>query len=144
MISFHEPLYELDHLQEGFEWIDANNREQSVFSFIRKGEAEEEFILIVCNFTEIAYENYMIGVPKEGDYREVFNSDSTEYGGSGVTNKRPLSSINIAFHGRENHISMKIPPFGVSILRPVKHRKERKGNGKEEVRSYAVGRRKRK
>jgi 1,4-alpha-glucan branching enzyme len=136
----NKALYEFDHLQEGFEWIDVNNRDQSIFSFVRKGE-EGDPLVVVCNFTEQTYEDYKVGVPKEGTYREIINTDASEFGGSGVINKKPLETIDEVFHGREHHIMMRIPPFGVSILRPVKHRKERKGNGKEEVRSYAVSRR---
>jgi 1,4-alpha-glucan branching enzyme len=138
-----KPLYELDHLQAGFEWIDVNNRLQSIFSFIRKGKTEEDMLIIVCNFTEQSYSSYKIGVPLEGKYREIFNSDSSRYGGSNQINKRLLKVEKELFHGKPYTIEMNVPPFGVSILRPVKSRKERKGNGKEKMRSYASGRRER-
>ncbi|MBU8879871.1 1,4-alpha-glucan branching protein GlgB [Bacillus sp. FJAT-29790] len=136
-----KPLYELDHIHNGFEWIDVNNHQQSIFSFIRKGFKEDEHLVVVCNFTEEIYQDYQIGVPKEGSYREIFNSDRDVFGGSDWINKKVLKTKNEEFHGKPHSIKMKISPFGLSILRPVKHRKERKGNGKEKVRSHAVSRR---
>jgi 1,4-alpha-glucan branching enzyme len=138
-----KPLYELDHLQSGFEWIDVNNCDQSIFSFIRKGKSDGDFFIIVCNFTEKIYSNYKIGVPYELKYREIFNSDQNEFGGSGQLNKKILKVEEEEFHGRSYTIQMNIPPFGVSILRPVKSRKERKSIGKEKVRSHASSRGKR-
>lgn len=137
------PLYELDYLQSGFEWIDVHNSDQSVFSFVRKGKKEDDFYIIICNFTEKTYSNYKVGVPFEYQYRELFNSDHEEFGGSGHVNKKVLTVNNEVFHGRPYHIQMNVPPFGISILRPVKTRKERKGSGKEKVRSHASSRGKR-
>lgn len=138
-----KPLFELDHMNDGFEWIDVNNASQSIFSFIRKGSKEEDFLVIVCNFTPACYHGYRIGMPKKGSYREIFNSDSESFGGSNCINKKVLKTEEKEFHGKPFSLNMSIPPFGISILRPVKHRKERKGNGKEKVRSHAVGRRER-
>ncbi|MCD4839621.1 1,4-alpha-glucan branching protein GlgB [Neobacillus sedimentimangrovi] len=136
-------LYELDHLQDGFEWIDVDNKNQSIFSFIRKGKKEEDMLIIVCNFTGLSYPEYKIGVPKPGEYREIFTNDLEEYGGSGVVNKKVLKASEEPYHGKPYSINLAIAPFGFQILRPVKKRKERKGNGKEKVRRHAVGRRKR-
>ncbi|MDZ5472634.1 1,4-alpha-glucan branching protein GlgB [Bacillus sp. 31A1R] len=137
-----KPLFELDHLSEGFEWIDVHNYNQSIFSFIRKGNLEDDFLVIVCNFKNHTYEDYIVGVPKAGSYREVFNSNEIQFGGTGVVNKKVILAEDKVFHGKPFSIKMTIPPFGISILRPVKHRKERKGNGKEEVRSNVISRRK--
>lgn len=138
-----KPLYELDHFYDGFEWIDANNSEQSIFSFIRKGKKEDEFLVVICNFTGVSYQNYQIGIPVPGEYREILNSDRDEFGGTGLINKKTILSHEESFHGKPYSVKLTIPPFGVLILRPVKKRKERKGNGKEKVRSHAIGRRKR-
>lgn len=138
------PLYELDHLQDGFEWIDVNNSHQSIFSFIRNGKKENDFLIIVCNFTGVGYQDYKIGVPKQEEFREIFNSDSEIFGGAGSINKRKIIALQEPFHDRPFSINVTIPPFGFLIIRPVKKRKERKGNGKEKVRSHAVGRRERK
>ena len=134
-------LFELDHLQAGFEWIDVDNTDQSIFSFIRKGKKEEDLLIIVCNFTSSSYQEYSIGVPNPGQYREIFNSDLEEYGGGGWTNKKPMMAEAKPFHGKPYSLKLTIAPFGFQIVRPVRKRKERKGNGKEKVRSHAFGRR---
>lgn len=138
-----KPLYELDHLHDGFEWIDADNREQSIFSFIRKGTGEKEFMVIICNFTGITYQDYRVGIPELGEYREVFNSDQNDFGGTGAINKRVIKAEETPFHGRPYSLKLTIPSYGILLIRPVKKRKERKGNDKEKVRSHAIGRRKR-
>jgi 1,4-alpha-glucan branching enzyme len=138
-----KPLFELDHLYSGFDWVDVNNRDQSVFSFIRNGKNDDDFLLIVCNFTERSYVNYKVGAPADCKYRELFNSDGEEFGGSGQTNNKLIKVINEPYHGKPFTLEMNIPPFGISILRPVKSRKERKGSGKEKVRSHASSRRER-
>lgn len=139
-----KPLFELDHSWEGFEWIDVNNSDQSIFSFIRKGKKEDEFIVVLCNFTGISYEGYKVGVPKPGEYREILNSDQAEYGGSDLINKKVVTTEEESFHGKPYSININVPPFGLLFFRPVKKRKERKGNGKEKVRGNVVGRRERK
>lgn len=137
-----KPLYELDHTYEGFEWIDVNNSEQSIFSFIRKGSSPDDFLIIVCNFSESTYETYKVGVPKEGSYREILNSDAAIYGGANNHNKKVLKTVAEPYHGKPHHVEMTIPPFGITVLRPVKQRKELGENGKEKVRRHAIGRRK--
>lgn len=139
-----KPLYELDHLHNGFEWIDVNNYEQSIFSFIRMGKNPDDYLIIVSNFKNHIYRDYRIGVPRNGSYREIFNSDKTEFGGNGHRNKTVLKAEPIPYHGKPYSITMTISAFGFSVLRPVKYRKERKGSGKEKVCSDAASRRKRK
>jgi 1,4-alpha-glucan branching enzyme len=136
-------LYELDHLQDGFEWIDCDNCEQSIFSFIRKSKKQDDSIVIVCNFTSNNYIDYKIGVPAHPEYKEIFNSDSQGFGGSGLLNKKKLLTDDESYHGKPCTLKLTIPPFGFLILRPVKKRKERKLYGKEKVRSHAIGRRER-
>ncbi|MEH7492314.1 1,4-alpha-glucan branching protein GlgB [Neobacillus niacini] len=137
-------LYELDHMHDGFEWIDCNNYSQSVFSFIRNGKTENDYLIIICNFTGVHYPEYKIGVPAQVEFREIFNSDDTEFGGAGFVNKKTFMALDEPFHGRPYSVNVTIPPFGFQIIRPVKKRKERKGNGKEKVRGNAIGRRERK
>jgi len=137
-------LYELDHLWDGFEWIDANNSGQSIFSFIRKGKKQGDFLIIIGNFTGCSYQDYQIGVPAIGEYKEIFNSDNEEFGGAGFINKKTIMAMDEPFHGKPYSVTVTIPPFGFQIIRPVKKRKERKGNGKEKVRGHAIGRRERK
>ncbi|WP_404329648.1 1,4-alpha-glucan branching protein GlgB [Mesobacillus maritimus] len=139
--KLNKAFYELDHSQDGFEWIDANNHHQSVFSFIRKGTKPDDFLVIVCNFTSESYSNYRIGVPKLRTYREILNSDDSAFGGSGEINKKMVKAQEIGFHGRPFSIEVSIPPFGVSIFRPVKKRKGKVTDAKEKNRSDAPRRR---
>lgn len=139
----YKPFYELDHDPRGFEWIDVHNAEQSIFSFIRRGKKEGDVLVIVCNFTNQAYDDYKVGVPLLAPYREVLNSDAAEFGGSGHVNSKRLSAFHEPFHGKPYHVRMTIPPFGISILRPVQKRGERKQN-EEEVHRHVIGRRARK
>jgi 1,4-alpha-glucan branching enzyme len=136
-------LYELDHSPEGFEWIDVNNAEQSIFSFIRRGKKENDFLIVVCNFTDVVYHNYKIGVPLNASYKEVFNSDDVSYGGSGQMNRKTLTAVEEPFHGKPYHVCMTIPPYAVSILRPIRKRGERERNDSQKVRRHATRRGKR-
>ncbi|MFS0636763.1 1,4-alpha-glucan branching protein GlgB [Mesobacillus foraminis] len=135
-----KPLYELDRVYEGFEWIDADNHQQSIFSFIRKGKKADDYVVIVCNFTPETYSGYRIGVPGPETYREILNSDSTSFGGSGVINSKTIKTDKIGFHGRPYSIEMNISPFGISILRPVRKRKGKVTDAKEKNRGNASGR----
>jgi 1,4-alpha-glucan branching enzyme len=137
----YSPLYELDHSPEGFEWIDVHNAEQSIFSFIRRGKKENDLLVIVCNFTNKTYHNYKVGVPLFTTYREILNSDAVEFGGWGNVNTKRMAAMKEPFHGKPYHIEMTIPPFGISILRPVKKRGERKKDGEEKVCRHVIGRR---
>ena len=112
-------LWENDHNPEGFDWIDANNNEQSIISFIRRGKSENEILIVICNFTPSYYESFKIGVPFSGEYCEVFNSDREEYGGSGKVNPDTIKSENGFYHGQENYLDIKIPPLAITIFRPV-------------------------
>ncbi|MFX3624912.1 MAG: 1,4-alpha-glucan branching enzyme [Ectobacillus sp.] len=139
-----KPLWQQDHTHEGFQWIDADNRDQSIFSFIRKGKKEDDLLVVVCNFTEKVYHNYKVGVPLFPSYSEILNSDGTQYGGSGQINKKRLKAVAKPYHNQPAYVEMTIPPFGISILRPVKTRKGNKSNGNQkEVRSNVVSRGKR-
>lgn len=135
-----KPLYELDNGYEGFEWIDANNARQSIFSFIRKGIQEEDYVIIVCNFTPETYSGYRIGVPEHASYREILNSDSCDFGGSDVVNNKLIKAEKIGFHGRPNSVEMNISPFGISILRPVRKRKGKVIDAKEKNSGDVTGR----
>jgi 1,4-alpha-glucan branching enzyme len=123
-----KPLYEWDHRHDGFEWIDVSNSGQSIFTFVRRGSSENDLLVFVCNFTPVVYQNYLVGMPLEGSYREILNSDEESFGGSGVVNKKALVTIDQPFHGRPCSIKLSIPPYGISVLRPIKHRKERMDN----------------
>ncbi|WP_156932014.1 1,4-alpha-glucan branching enzyme [Bacillus sp. J37] len=137
--SKQKPLFELDHSDEGFEWIDVNNREQSIFSFIRKSKKENELLVVVLNFKPVVYHDYKVGVPVDTEYVEIINSDEMQFGGSGQTNPKNIKAVEEEFHGRPYHISMTIPPYGAVILRAVKKRGENK-HGKKTVRRNVTSR----
>jgi len=79
----NKSLWELDYDRKGFTWIDGGNTEQSIFSFVRNGKKPSDMLLFICNFTPMVYYDFKVGVPYEGAYVEVFNSDDERFGGSG-------------------------------------------------------------
>jgi 1,4-alpha-glucan branching enzyme len=104
-------LWEIDYDWKGFKWIDTNNYNQSIITFMRTAKNQDDFLIIVCNFTPVVHEMYRIGVPEEGEYIEVFNSDDTIYGGSGVKNEGNLVSENTKWHCCDYSIQITIPPL---------------------------------
>lgn len=112
-------LWELDHIFEGFEWIDSDNFNQSMAVFVRKGKKPKDTIVIVCNFTPAVYENYRIGVPYNCNYSEVFNSDMREFGGSGIKNTGILDAVEYKWHNRRYSIEIKVPPLAVLYFKPM-------------------------
>ena len=116
----HKALYELDHNPQGFEWIDANNKEQSVFSFIRYAKDPNDFCIVVINMTPQAYETFSFGVPKLGTYTEILNSDKELYGGSNVYNGVPVKSIMQAKHQFEQSLVIKLAPLSISVFEYTK------------------------
>ena len=108
-------LYKLDDDYDGFEWIQLMKYEENVITFLRKTEKPEETLLVICNFAAIPYENYQVGVPFAGKYKEVFNSDAAEFGGEGVVNARVKIAKAEEWDEREHSIKVKLPALGVSI-----------------------------
>ncbi len=114
----HEPaLYELDFEGQGFEWIDANDNEQSVTSFLRRGRTTGDVILAVFNFVPVPRYNYRVGVPGGGLWREIMNSDAEEYGGSGQGNMGGVDAVPFPQHGRPFSITLTLPPLGAVFLK---------------------------
>lgn len=110
-------LYENSFTSEGFAWVDHNDATNSVISFLRKGNAAEDQILVVCNFTPVPRENYRIGVPQPGTWEEIFNSDATEFGGSGVRHAQTLTTEAMPMHNLAQSVSLTLPPLGVLYLK---------------------------
>ena len=110
-------LYELDFRMEGFEWIDFHDWEGSIVIFLRKGKNTGDLFLIVCNFTPIPRQNYRTGVPRGGFWKEVLNSDSQTYGGSGHGNFGGLEASPIPSHGKYHSLSLTLPPLGVLFFK---------------------------
>ena len=110
-------LYENDFTEEGFQWIDCSDNRHSVVSFIRRNTAMDEFIVIVCNFTPQPHSHYRIGVPEAGFYREVFNSDSRDYGGSNMGNLGGKMTDEWFFHNYNYSVDLCLPPLAVLMLK---------------------------
>jgi 1,4-alpha-glucan branching enzyme len=111
-------LHVRDCEPEGFSWIDCNDTEASVISYIRRGADPDDFVVVVCNFTPVVRRDYRIGVPKSGRYYEAFNSDSEFYGGSNVGNGSSLQTLGCPMHGQPDCLSVTLPPLGAFVLVP--------------------------
>ena len=115
---------------EGFTWIDADNGSQSVYSFIRHGKQPIDDLIVVINMTPATYESFSVGVPKKGYYKEVFNSDKKEYGGSGVINDVLIRSKKKEMHNMEISIEFRLPPLGAAIFKRTTVTKKKEGKKK--------------
>jgi 1,4-alpha-glucan branching enzyme len=110
-------LHELDCEGQGFEWIDCNDSEQSVISFLRKGKSTSDLILAVGNFTPVPRWAYELGVPRGGYWRELLNSDGEAYGGSGLGNGGGVMAWQKPWRDRPATLSLVLPPLGILILK---------------------------
>ncbi len=110
-------LFQKDFSSHGFEWIDLNDYTQGVISFIRKGIGIDEKIIVICNFTPTTYYDYRVGAPEGGTWIEIFNSDSSYYGGSGQGNMGRKETQEVSFHGRPYSFALTVPPLSVIYLK---------------------------
>ena len=111
-------LHELDTQPAGFEWIDCNDAETSVLSMMRRDRSGREDVIIVCNFTPIPRHNYLVGAPHGGFWREVLNTDSRDYGGSGLGNFGGVRAAPVGVHGRPFALNLTLPPLAAVFLAP--------------------------
>jgi 1,4-alpha-glucan branching enzyme len=109
-------LFENGFTQAGFEWISYDDTENSVISFIRKGDKPEDNVLVICNFTPNPIQKYRVGVPNKSKLKEIFNSDSEVFGGSGILNLKQITSKKQPWNGREYSAELTLPPLGIIIL----------------------------
>jgi 1,4-alpha-glucan branching enzyme len=114
--------HELDFDPAGFEWLDADDAWNSVLSYVRKSRpqadgARQDELLVICNFTPLVRENYRVGVPGVGLWREILNSDAEVYGGSGIGNYGGVESVPVPSHGRPHSLNLRLPPLGVLVLK---------------------------
>ena len=110
-------LYQVDFRPAGFEWVDFRDVEHSVISFLRRAEDPKDFLLFCCNFTPVVHQSYAFGVPEEGWYDEVLNTDSRLFGGSGALNSSGAASRPEPHQGRPHRISITLPPLAVVAFR---------------------------
>ena len=102
-------LWQNAYTEQGFEWIDANNSEQSIVSFVRHGDKPADDLLILINFDPASYETYRVGTPREGDWELVFNTDAPTFGGSGFPVVDMASSKPEPWNMRDNSIEIAVP-----------------------------------
>ncbi len=112
----HTALYEKQFSQDGFQWIDYGDAENSVLTYIRKGHDSKKDLYIACNFTPVPREKYRMGIPKTGQIKEIFNSDDAIYGGSGMKNG-VLKTTKKPWHGYERSVEITIPPLGIVVFK---------------------------
>ena len=110
-------LYQYEEKQIGFEWIDDHDYQHNCISFIRKSDIPDENVYVLCNFADTTREGYKVGVPYEGEYVEIFNSQSSYYEGWNIGNTGPLKAVEEPMHGRKYSISLTLPPLGVLYLK---------------------------
>ncbi len=123
----HDALWSKDSDPEGFKWIEADDCDNSVFSFIRRSDEAE--LYVVCNFTPNAYADFRLGVEEAGEYVEVFNSDLEEFGGSGITNSDVMVAEDVNWNRLPKSITLHLPPLAMVVLerkieKPVKKKKK--------------------
>jgi 1,4-alpha-glucan branching enzyme len=111
----------VDFSFEGFEWVDCTDWQSSVIAFLRKPRGAGAPVLVACNLTPMPRSNYVLGVPSGGFWEEILNSDSRDYGGAGWGNLGGVESAPIGMHGRENSISLTLPPLSTLILKYEPH-----------------------
>ncbi len=109
-------LHALDCDAAGFQWLDANDAENSVLSYLRRGRDPHELVAIVCNFTPVPRHDYVVGVPRAGRWRERFNSDAREYGGSGLGNAGEAHAAPDPVHGHPASLRLLLPPLATVIF----------------------------
>jgi 1,4-alpha-glucan branching enzyme len=112
-------LYELDSDAAGFEWIDCNDVERSVVTFVRKGTRAGDMLLFVCNFTPVPHHNYRVGAPVGGYWAEILNGDALMYGGSGQGNMGGVKASPLPMHGRPWSLSLTAPPLATVVFKPA-------------------------
>jgi len=111
-------LWISDNVPDGFRWIDANDASHNVLSFARYGTDPDDIVVCVANFNALPHENYRLGLPKVGPWKEVVNTDAEIYGGSGVGNLGEVVAEEPGSHGLPASARIQVPPLGTLWLRP--------------------------
>ncbi|MCW3466818.1 1,4-alpha-glucan branching protein GlgB [Chitinophaga nivalis] len=112
-------LYEQQFDMAGFEWITVNDYDNCVLAYLRKGQEPEDTLLIVLNMTPVVREHYMVGIPGDGRWEEVLNSDAPRYYGSGVVNTGILRPVKQVYNGKDYTLTLRLPPLGATILKRI-------------------------
>ena len=112
-------LHEKQFSNEGFEWIDYNDSENSVLAFIRKGQSKKDHLIVIANMTEIPRQNYCVGLSAPGEVKEIFNSDSPNYSGTGDYKNNTLTVRDTPHHFRNHSVQLTLPPLGLVVLKYI-------------------------
>mgnify|MGYP001815302469 CR=1 FL=1 len=112
-------LYQKAFSPEGFEWIDMGDSKNSILVYMRKGNKEEDNLLVVANFTPQAHPEYQVGVYGSEKWKEVFNSNDTKFGGTGTHMNQESESLKEKQHGKEYSLKLQVPPLGVTVLKGI-------------------------
>jgi 1,4-alpha-glucan branching enzyme len=113
-------LHEVDIEPAGFEWIECNDSDNSVVSFIRRARNPRDFVVVVVNFTPVERPAYRVGVPERGPYREIINTDADIYGGSNIGNLGGVQADDTPAHGRPHSLSLVLPPLSCVMFKPAR------------------------
>jgi 1,4-alpha-glucan branching enzyme len=117
ILSTEPALHQVDFDWQGFEWLDANDSDNSVFSFVRRGKNPDDMLLVVLNATPVVRYGYRIGVPRPGHFEEVLNTDASVYGGSNVGNLGGMNATEHAWMGRSYSVALTLPPLAAVYLK---------------------------
>jgi 1,4-alpha-glucan branching enzyme len=117
LLAAESALYQVDFDWQGFEWVDANDSDNSVFSFIRRGKNPDDLLIVTLNATPVVRYGYHIGVPRPGHYEEVLNTDAAVYGGSNVGNLGGMNAGEHAWQGRRYSLALTLPPLAAVFLK---------------------------
>lgn len=126
LYQYEKSLFDNEFSHETFEWLDASDESKSIYSWFRWSKERDELLLFVGNFTPTVHYDYTLGVPCMGVWHEVFNSDASEYGGSGVGNMGAIHSRSTPSHAHSCSLSLTLPPLGALILKAPLHQSQRK------------------
>ena len=110
-------LYKYNFSYEGFEWIEADNADSSIYVFARKAEKTKDTLVIILNLTPVCRENFRVGMPMKGKWKEIFNTDATEFYGSGKLNEGLFDTENIDYNNLPQSISINVPPLAVCVFK---------------------------
>ncbi len=122
----NKPFWEIEDSWDGFEWINANDNEKSIISFIRKGKAKGSETIVVCNFTPVEYKEYSIGVSRPGEYEEVFSSNKDIFGGTGSGNPNPVKAKKYECDGRKYTLTICVPPMTTMYFKKASAKRTKK------------------
>ena len=120
MYKGNSALYEVDFDYRGFEWIEHSNADDSVISYIRKGNQPGDYLITICNFTPVVRHDYRVGVFEKCRYQEIFNSDDVNYWGSGVKNEGLMEAEEQEWNMKPYSIRVTLPPLSTIVIKPIR------------------------